>query len=111
MAAHEAEIVRALRLLEGRWKLTILYHLLDGKPKRYTELSREIYGIAPKVLTDQLRQMDMDGLVFRKKTSKPMRVEYEINPWTRKFFPESKQLEEWASRKPLLKRALTRSPK
>ena len=62
-AAHGVENV--LRILEGRWKLVILFHLFGGKVLRFSELEREIPAISQKMLIQQLRQMETDGVVRR----------------------------------------------
>ncbi|HBK47175.1 MAG TPA: transcriptional regulator, partial [Xanthomonadaceae bacterium] len=61
MAAHDVEAT--IRLLEGRWKLLILFHLFDGKVQRYSDLERLIPGISQKMLAQQLRQLEADGIV------------------------------------------------
>jgi len=48
----------------GRWKLLILYHLFQGV-KRFSELQRSVSGITQKMLTQQLREMESDGIVKR----------------------------------------------
>ena len=53
-----------LEFIEGRWKVIILWHLAQGV-KRSFQLSQAITGISRRVLTQQLRQMERDGLVNR----------------------------------------------
>lgn len=60
-----------LMLIGGKWKCAILCHLLDGT-KRTGELRRLMFGITQKVLTEQLRELERDGLV--RKTATPGRV-------------------------------------
>ena len=55
-------VERALKILEGRWKLIILFHLFGGKVLRFSDLERTIPGISQKMLSQQLRQMEKDGL-------------------------------------------------
>lgn len=67
-----------LMLIGGKWKCAILCHLLDGA-KRTGELRRMMFGITQKVLTEQLRELEQDGLI--RKTSTPgkvPRVEYAV---------------------------------
>jgi DNA-binding HxlR family transcriptional regulator len=63
--AAAAGVERALGMLEGRWKLMILYNLYSGKDMRLPELSRVIAGISQRALMQQLRQLERDGLVER----------------------------------------------
>src|SRR5262245_35104413 len=60
-AARDVE--QAFKLLEGRWKLLILFHLFGGKILRFSELERAIPAISQKMLIQQLRQMERDGMV------------------------------------------------
>jgi DNA-binding HxlR family transcriptional regulator len=77
-AAQDVEA--ALRLLEGRWKLVILFHLFGGKVLRYSDLERAIPNITQKMLGQQLRQLESDGIVVRKAYPQvPPRVEYSLN--------------------------------
>ena len=63
LAAEDVEA--ALRMLEGRWKLVILFHLFGGKVMRFSELERAIPNITQKMLGQQLRQLEADGIVRR----------------------------------------------
>jgi DNA-binding HxlR family transcriptional regulator len=53
-----------LRLLGGKWKLILLYHLLE-RPQRNGELLRLVPAITQKMLTQQLRELEHDGIVIR----------------------------------------------
>lgn len=66
----------ALSIISGKWKLTILNRLLDG-PQRYSDIKKLIPGITEKMLTQQLREMEDDGIVKRKVYPVvPPKVEY-----------------------------------
>ncbi|MGY4534640.1 DNA-binding HxlR family transcriptional regulator [Pseudomonas sp. TE3786] len=70
------------RLLEGKWKLIILFHLLDGDSYRFSYLEKRIPNISKKMLIQQLRQLEMDGLVIRKLYAQvPPKVEYKLSDW------------------------------
>jgi DNA-binding HxlR family transcriptional regulator len=67
---------RALKVISGRWKAVILYHLFSGK-KRLSELGRLVPNASQKVLIQQLREMEEHGLVHREIFLQvPPRVEY-----------------------------------
>jgi DNA-binding HxlR family transcriptional regulator len=67
---------RALKVIGGRWKVSILYYLLDG-PKRLSELRRLVPQVSQKVLVEQLREMEVHGIVHREVFAQvPPRVEY-----------------------------------
>lgn len=67
---------RALKVISGRWKAVILYHLFDG-PRRLSALKTLVPDISQKVLIQQLREMEEHGLVRREVFAEvPSRVEY-----------------------------------
>lgn len=69
-------VATAVALVGGKWKLLILRNL-RSRPWRFNELQRDLEGISQKVLTDSLRQMIDDGLVYRQDYQElPPRVEY-----------------------------------
>lgn len=67
-----------LTLISSKWKVLILRDLLDGT-KRFGQLKKSLSGVTQKVLTEQLRQMEMDGLVCRTVYPEvPPKVEYTL---------------------------------
>lgn len=67
-----------LTRIGGRWKIPILFYLLAGA-RRFSELGRAMPGVTQKMLTQQLREMERDGLVERKIFAQiPPRVEYSL---------------------------------
>jgi len=69
-----------LRLISGKWKPLILYFLRQS-PNRYSELKRAIRGVSDKVLIQQLKEMEADGLVKRTDHHEvPPRVDYTLTP-------------------------------
>ena len=60
-ASAAAGIEQAIRKLDGRWKLVILFHLFGGKTLRFSDLERAIPGISQKMLAQQLRQLEGTG--------------------------------------------------
>jgi DNA-binding HxlR family transcriptional regulator len=70
-------ILTALTMLEGRWKLNILFELFGGRVLRFSELEHAISGITQKMLAQQLRALAESGLVLRTMhPTVPPRVEY-----------------------------------
>ena len=93
-AAQDVEA--ALRLLEGRWKLVILFHLFGGKVLRYSDLERAIPNITQKMLGQQLRQLESDGIVVRKAYPQvPPRVEYSLTAWGVPLCPAALAILKW----------------
>ena len=64
MAASGVE--EAFRMLEGRWKMVIIFHLFDRGVLRFSELERSIPGVSQKMLIQQLRDLEENGIVSRK---------------------------------------------
>src|SRR4051812_12050883 len=68
----------ALAVVGGKWKPIVLWHLAPG-PRRFGELRRLVTGISEKMLAQQLREMEGDGIVARKDYQQiPPRVEYSL---------------------------------
>jgi len=81
-------VEQAFKVLEGRWKLVILFHLFGGKMLRFSELERAIPAISQKMLIQQLRQMEKDGMVRRVVHHQvPPKVEYGLTEWGQALCP------------------------
>lgn len=94
-------VVAALRRIEGRWKLAILFHLFGGRILRFSELERAIPDVSQKMLTQQLRQMEADGLVRRTVHPEvPPRVEYQLTDWGQALCPALDALLAWGADRP-----------
>ena len=87
-----------VKVLEGRWKLLILFHLFGGKILRFSELERAIPAISQKMLIQQLRQMENDGMVRRIVHHQvPPKVEYALTDWGQALCPALDALLKWAA--------------
>ena len=83
----ECPVATAIALIGGKWKLLILRNL-TMRPWRFNELQRDLDGISQKVLTDSLRQMISDGLLYRHDyQTMPPRVEYGLTDLGKKMLP------------------------
>ena len=99
MAASGVE--QAFRMLEGRWKMVIIFHLFDRGTLRFSELERAIPGASQKMLIQQLRDLERDGIVSRKVYPQvPPKVEYQLTPWGQGMCPALDSLLEWAAQRP-----------
>lgn len=80
-------VATAVSLVGGKWKLLIIRNL-RARPWRFNELQRDLDGISQKVLTDSLRQMIDDGLVYRHDYQEmPPRVDYRLTELGEQMLP------------------------
>lgn len=88
-------IKAAIGVLDGKWKLLILWHLREGE-KRFGELNRLIPEISEKVLTQQLRSLEKDGIIDRTvQEGNPPNVEYSFTEHGRSIHNILKPLCDW----------------
>ncbi|MDC7787246.1 helix-turn-helix domain-containing protein [Rhodoplanes sp. TEM] len=93
-----AGVEQALKLLDGRWKLVILFHLFGGRVLRFSDLERAIPAVSQKMLAQQLRQMERDGIVRRTVHQQvPPKVEYGLTAWGQALCPALDALLTWAA--------------
>ncbi|KPH80979.1 winged helix-turn-helix transcriptional regulator [Bosea vaviloviae] len=86
---------RALKIIAGRWKAIILYHLYD-RPRRLSELRKLVPEISQKVLIQQLREMEEHQLVRREIFRQvPPRVDYSATTLGRSLEPVLLALCDW----------------
>ena len=92
------ELEEALKVLEGRWKILILFHLFSAPVLRFSELRRAVSGISQKMLIQQLRDLEKDGVVHRKVYPEvPPKVEYMLTKDGTALRPALKALKSWAA--------------
>jgi DNA-binding HxlR family transcriptional regulator len=85
-------------VIEGKWKPIIL-SALKGGPRRYGQLKREVPEAAQKVLTQQLRELEADGILARKiKTGKTPEVLYSLTSYGRTLMPILAAMAGWGKR-------------
>ena len=90
-------IEQVFKFVEGRWKLLILFHLFGGKVLRFSDLERAIPAISQKMLAQQLRQLEGDGIVQRIVHNQvPPKVEYHLTTWGQSLCPALDALLKWA---------------
>lgn len=88
----------ALDILSGKWKLQILLSLSFGK-KRFKQVQREIPGLTPKVLSKELKDLEMNELIERHVyDTVPVSVEYELTPYGATLKPLIKELQKWGAK-------------
>lgn len=91
-------ILFALKLVGQKWKLPILWHLLDNEVLHYNELKRQVKGITNTMLTKSLRELETDGLVFRHQYNTiPPSVEYTLTEDGKTLLPTLNELYHWGT--------------
>lgn len=87
-----------LRLIAGKWKPLIVYFLLQQGPIRYGELRRAVRDVSDKVLIQQLKELEADGLVLRTDYKEiPPRVDYALTPLGRSLAGALEPLCAWGT--------------
>lgn len=85
----------AIGLIDGKWKAIILWRLLSGT-LRFNEIRRHVANCTPRMLTNQLRELEEDGLVVRKVYAQvPPKVEYSLSDLGRSLEPVMQALKDW----------------
>lgn len=83
-----AHVTNVIRMIQGRWKLPILFRLFAAPGMRTLQLKRDLPGISQKMLTQQLRELMVDRLVDRIDfDEKPLRVEYRLSELGAQLMP------------------------
>ena len=78
---HGCPVETSLELISGKWKPRLLWKLHQNEVLRFGEFKRQLPDITPKMLTQQLRELEHDGLIVRTVYAEvPPRVEYRLSP-------------------------------
>ncbi|WP_127716102.1 helix-turn-helix domain-containing protein [Halobacteriovorax sp. HLS] len=94
----DCPITKALSVIGGKWKVIVLY-ILREKTLRFGEIKKSIPKITQKMLTQQLRELERDGLVTRKVYPEiPPKVEYSPTELAKELSPILDQLCDWGSK-------------
>src|SRR5688572_22379522 len=90
-------VADALYVIGGKWKLRIIVALADGN-KRFNEMQRLIEGISAKVLSTELKELELNGFVRRNVfTTTPVVVEYELTEYAETLDDVLRSLSEWGA--------------
>ncbi|MCH2193612.1 helix-turn-helix domain-containing protein [Kordia sp.] len=94
---NHCSLVHAMNIIGGKWKPIIIYILANGN-LRFGKLLIFIPTISKKVLTEQLRELEEDGIINRERFAEtPPRVEYSLTEVGEALLPILRQLSEWTA--------------
>lgn len=94
----ECPVATTVQLIGNKWKLLILRNLIYSGKQRFTDFAKTIPGISKKVLTDNLRALEDDGLVEREVFAEvPPRVEYSLSDLGKTLKPILDAMFEWGT--------------
>lgn len=94
----ECSVATTVQLIGNKWKLLILRNLIYSGKQRFTDFVKSIPGISKKVLTDNLRALEDDGLVEREVFAEvPPRVEYSLSDLGKTLKPILDALKDWGT--------------
>ncbi|WP_338544968.1 helix-turn-helix domain-containing protein [Pseudomonas benzopyrenica] len=87
-----------LRVLEGKWKMVIIVQLFAAKaPVRFSELERRVEGVSQKMLIQQLKELEKNGIITRTVYPQvPPKVEYALSELGLALGPSIEALIDWA---------------
>lgn len=84
-----------LSLIDGKWKGVVLFHLLEGT-LRFNQIRRKLPNVTQRMLTNQLRELEGDGLIARRVYAEvPPKVEYSLTERGRSLKPVIDALKAW----------------
>lgn len=97
-----------LDLLGGKWKITIISSLSFNEKRRFMELQRDVEGIGAKMLSKELKELEVNELVIRTVyDTKPVTVEYELTPYGKTLQSVINEMAKWGTmhRKRIIKQS------
>ena len=89
---YDCPYTTAMKVIGGKWKVVIIGHLMEGE-KRSSALKRQIPGVTQKMFTQQLRELEADGIIHREIYKEiPPKVEYRLTDFGKSFSPVLNEL-------------------
>jgi len=89
-------IEKGMRLIGGKWKGSIIYHLKD-QPVRFNDLTRMLGGASKKMVDQRLKELESEGMVLRKVISeRPIAVTYELTTFGESALSILESLRQWS---------------
>lgn len=94
----ECPVATTVQLIGNKWKLLILRNLIYGGVQRFSDFMKTVPGISKKVLTDNLRALEADGIIEREVYAEvPPRVEYSLSDLGKTLQPIIAAMYDWGT--------------
>jgi len=94
---YNCPVEATIDLIGGKYKSVILWHLVNG-PLRYNEISKLVTRATPKMITQQLRELESDGLILRTVYPViPPKVEYSLTDFGKSIIPVLDSMCKWGA--------------
>ncbi|MDE5654903.1 MAG: helix-turn-helix transcriptional regulator [Clostridia bacterium] len=94
----ECPVATTVQLIGNKWKLLIIRNLVYNEKQRFTDFAKSIPGISKKVLTDNLRSLEEDGIIDREAFAEvPPRVEYSLSSIGKSLKPILDAMLDWGT--------------
>lgn len=92
----QCPVIYALGIVGQKWRLPIMWYLLEAEPIRYNELKRKIKGITNMMLTKSLKELEEHNLIVRNQYETiPPKVEYSLTERGKALLPAMNELRKW----------------
>jgi DNA-binding HxlR family transcriptional regulator len=92
----QCPVIYALEIVGQKWRLPIMWYLLEMEPVRYNELKRKIKGITNMMLTKSLKELEEHKLIVRTQYETiPPKVEYSLTERGKALLPALNELYKW----------------
>jgi len=94
--SSQCDLSAVFKIIGGKWKILLIKTIVNQCPKRFGELRRDLEDVAQTTLTTQLRELERDGIIYRKVYAEvPPRVEYKLTELGKTLIPVIESLESW----------------
>lgn len=94
--SHVRAVNDAMYVLSGKWKITLLTSLCFNGSRRFTDLLNDVQGISNKMLSKELRELEMNKVVTRTVlTAQPITVKYQLTDHGKKLTSVIRNLSDW----------------
>ncbi|USD67544.1 helix-turn-helix domain-containing protein [Vibrio sp. SCSIO 43136] len=98
VCSEPCAIEKGMRLIGGKWKGSIIYHLKDG-PVRFNDLARLLGGASKKMIDQRLKELESEGMILRKVISdRPIAVSYELTEFGKTALNILEELRIWSEK-------------